>query len=581
MVHKINPATSIVIESYLPLGLERRLRRYERVRDVMNSWDRDSQNSLLVLPCDIPENDKDLDLDSVRRTEEAPAGFTCHMYYASKPGKWAKRYITLLDTGEVFSSKKAELVTTDKETVTLCHLTDFDIYSPTESQLRRSLKPPKKFCYAIKSQQKSSLFINTDNFVHYFCIEDATIAHKFHEMVHRWRSWYLVNKRVDVQNSIAPQIKTVKHAPKKSISVVKNGSHRLRVSVDETPYAIGAFEPLLDLNRFDKPIEDFGKDFLPEPIPELPKLATHRAKEIPKPRQGAKPSPGGPPPPLPANVTSPKAGEFASKGLLGHAYDARKQGKGSTPHASGVATDGPFTEGPSLLNGGGGIKASNVENKPPVPEKPESESWFPSAIEHSARQNTARQRSQSMRSQGPPRSITSSEPPMPHMGKRREKPKPLVDLSSKFPEPPHWRDGKGHGIKAPAGTPLVDLATGPTAQQSKYFVVPSSRNYQRRDQSRVGNPMSPNSNGPQSPQSPNNRPRSRSTAGTTTSNWRLAPQERPPVPPLPLRLPAREKGPGDRGMGERRATADRMGDRTMDARSREHMMRQRSGTVKY
>ncbi len=35
MTHRIDPKASIVVECFQPFGLERRLRRYERVRDVL------------------------------------------------------------------------------------------------------------------------------------------------------------------------------------------------------------------------------------------------------------------------------------------------------------------------------------------------------------------------------------------------------------------------------------------------------------------------------------------------------------------------------------------------------------------
>lgn len=44
--------------------------------------------------------------------------------------------------------------------------------------------------------------------------------------------------------------------------------------------------------------------------------------------------------------------------------------------------------------------------------------------------------------------------------------KPLVDLTPKFVEAPQWsREGKGHGVAAPLGVPLVEAATGPPGTQ--------------------------------------------------------------------------------------------------------------------
>ncbi|RSM15368.1 hypothetical protein CEP52_000931 [Fusarium oligoseptatum] len=124
--HDINPKESVIIECYVELGLERRLRRYERIRDVMNSWDRDQQNSLLVVTNDISGgSDADLDIDSVPRTPTAPPGFTLQMYHSSRPGKWNKRWITLLESGQMYSSKKPDSKPADKDSTVLCHLSDF------------------------------------------------------------------------------------------------------------------------------------------------------------------------------------------------------------------------------------------------------------------------------------------------------------------------------------------------------------------------------------------------------------------------------------------------------------------------
>ncbi len=208
----------------------------------------------------------------MRRTQEPPRGFTVLMYHAQRSGgKWQKRYVSLLESGQLISSKKADASLSDRDAQSLCHLSDFDIYTPTEAQMRRVLKPPKKFCFAVKSQQKASVFIsNPDNFVHYFCAEDDGTADTFHAMVHGWRSWYLVNKKIDMSDQ-APSVagggkgsrQVLNGNSKTAAGMARSGGHRLRVSVDETPYTLGTFEPLLDMTRFEKPLEDFGRDFRP------------------------------------------------------------------------------------------------------------------------------------------------------------------------------------------------------------------------------------------------------------------------------------------------------------------------------
>ncbi|KAH8756745.1 hypothetical protein F5883DRAFT_429234, partial [Diaporthe sp. PMI_573] len=277
----INTASSLVYECYTQLGLERRLRRYERICDVLNSWDHDAQNLLLIIPYGSTGDDKDLDISSVPTTLEPPPGFLLQLHHSERPGKWSRRWITLLDDGQIVSSKKGE-PKADKSTQYLCHLSECDIYTlmsksasatdeggrKSASSVAKNLKPPKKFVYALKLQQKTTISSDPANFVHFFCTDDPTIANKFTARVHGWRSWYMVKSRREAQRKRimedAPQITPVKHMPRKSVSHMKvpGQKHRIKLSVDETPYTIGDFQPLVEMERFEKPIDEFGKDWI-------------------------------------------------------------------------------------------------------------------------------------------------------------------------------------------------------------------------------------------------------------------------------------------------------------------------------
>ncbi|KAK0720644.1 hypothetical protein B0H67DRAFT_198250 [Lasiosphaeris hirsuta] len=493
MGQEINVNSSMLVEAYTHLGLERRLRRYERIRDMLNSWDTDAQNILIVSP-DTLESDPDLDLASVPDNERPPAGFVLPVYHSHRPGKWNKRFITLLEGGQLFSSKKPDPTPADKDVFSLCHLSDYDIYFPTEAQMRKQLKPPKKYCYAIKSQQKTTVFVNTENYVHFFCTEDPNVAQKLHAYVHAWRSWYIVNrmlqlhaKKIEREAEPPPQIPVPvveKHKPKKSISHVKVNGHKLKVSVDESPYAIGAFEPLIDLQRFDKPLDEFGKDWLPDRQSILPPMP--------------------PMPPLDKTISASgksedSKGAFAASGLLSSAYDERKQAQKEDRVA-----DGPFTDGPNLLNSTSSPastsesptdtspKSSKTTTSPTTEKKPEI-SWFPSALEHSAK-------AAKVRPPPPPtvtRPSTSAGPSSQYerdqqrrrnqqpsrSGGGRGPPNPLVNLAPGFVEAPQWsRVGKGRGVQTPEGVMLVDFATGPGGGPPgpKFLEVPP-RNLVRRD----------------------------------------------------------------------------------------------------
>ncbi|KAI0169598.1 hypothetical protein GGR52DRAFT_573660 [Hypoxylon sp. FL1284] len=560
----------VVIETYNALGLERRLRRYEHIRDVMNSWDRDTQNQL-VIRVSNHQDDQELSIDSVPNSDGPPQGFQLYMYHSNRPGKWNKRWITLLDNGQILSAKKPNTNSADKDTVSLCRLSDYDIYTPTESQMRKHLKPPKRYCFVLRSQEKTTVYMNTENYAQYFCTDDPQIAAQFREVVQGWRSWCLIDRRppppkVSKKISIRktddkpPQISLPilsSHAPKKSTNVASLNGHRLKVSIDESPYSIGQFEPLLDMKRFDKRLSQFGRDFLP-PVPDvstMPKeIPTHHlppSSKLEK-KTGSKSDTK-----LIDTIRAAEHDGFTGSGLLGQAYEERRHTQTETERPERGRQrnrDDGFTNGPSLLSG------------MPLPEMPvrksESPSWFPSALEHSARRrspsagrrpstsagvvNTSPQphaRLPSLSSPRPPlpkpSAHISAEQPHPHPlssqptglshSNRRTPPKPLINLESTFQEPPQWsKDKGGHGVKAPEGmTHLIDLIT-------------------------VSNPSKPNGGGhvdlpPRSAlrRAPNTAPLP--GLSRTRSKTQGAPAPRlsgnidvPPVPSLPGRMAERE-----------------------------------------
>lgn len=510
--HVITPTTCVVTECYFMLGLERPLRRYERVRDVLNSWDNDEQNSLLILPCDSPKDDRGLDLDSVPRTNDPPPGFCVQLHHSARPGKWNKRWITLLDSGQVFASKRADASPLDKDSIALCHLSDFDIYSPKDSEMRRNLKPPKKFCYAIKSQQKTNVFPNGENFVHFFCTDDDKLASRFYDLVHGWRSWYLVNRLVDLARKEKPP--QITHSPLLGgKDAGKSTDKGPRVSIDETSYRTE--EPLMDVSGFK--------------VPDIPRIDTTLTKQSfrdsPRPRGSASPQ----------SETSEKEREFFAGGLLGDTYDKRKQEEVASAHSRGhdaKAADGPFTEGPSLLNGRVSAAAAVAA------ERSEPKSWFPSAAEHSAR---ARGQSGPSVNRRPMTADAAAQ-------LRREKqyyhhqPQPLLSFGNGFPEPPRFRDPHGgHGPRHAAGQPLINFATGGPSQMHN---APPQHAMSRRGVS------GPSPGAPMPPPGARGRSRSAIGPGSVGGGRRFSPEELPPVPALPNRSGRRDRfGEGHYGGG--------------------------------
>lgn len=559
----INLSGCALIESYTRLGLERRLRRYERIKDIMGSWDTDNDNAFVVMLSEASgaamkaasggetspkqkkglfsksnsDNDvaaitssnsvgrnghaSDLELSSVSRSRSThPPGFIfMSMYHSQKPGRWNKRFITLVEeTGQMVASKKADeskLAFLASETSNhsntnnnnlsdfqnLCHLSDYDIYTPTEAQMRKNLRPPKTYCFAVKSQQRTTVFLNTDNYVHFFSTDDVVQARMFYDRIFAWRSWYLVNKQLALPGRNATfkkkkleeeqqqqqqlqqrQQVSVPMPPSSSATLRKNTLQRtLSKSAGHAPTdsparfstagslfgGIGDFDPTLDLDRSESQTQAAAADS---------RTRSLRNKDEPS--------------------------TFASGGLLGNGYEERRRADSAATQASGVRDRERHRHQSSSGSFKGLTAAAGAD-----------QSWFPSASEHTSRQRTKSIREVTPSSSRPPsgdeiplglqfpqllqqqqqqqqqkalereasmsrsrsvrRTMASAAaapqqqqqaaPPMPS-----NMPAPLIDLTPKFQEAPQWsKEGKGRGVRAPTGTAhLVDLATDRNARMA-------------------------------------------------------------------------------------------------------------------
>lgn len=186
LAESIDANNTVLLESFKQLGLERPLRKYEHVRDVLNSWDNDTQNTLVIKPSSTSDRDDLLALHSVSGSQ--PVDTSVYIHYSQRPGHWDKRWVTLRSDGQMLVAKRE-----GGEAANICHISDFDIYIPAARHSAKRIRPPRKLCFAVKSQQKSSMFLSTANFVHFFSTSDKTLAAFWYNAVAGWRSWYLVN----------------------------------------------------------------------------------------------------------------------------------------------------------------------------------------------------------------------------------------------------------------------------------------------------------------------------------------------------------------------------------------------------
>lgn len=325
-------------------------------------------------------------------------------------------------------------------------------------------------------------------------------------MVHKMLELHKKKKAREAEKP--PQIPLedpAQYQPRKGMGHVQVNGHKVKVSVDESPYTIGAFAPLIDSGRFNKPLEEFGEDW--EADERRKSKASYHSRTH-----------SSPDPPATLLGDLNPTDTFSANGLLGNTYALRKQAQleeerqrlASQGSSSSIfAPDGQ----PTLLNGGLTSRSQGYDSTLSSPEKKISaeRGWFPSALEHTAKQRSEQQRRPGSRpsvSSGASsqhehrhsgsgtfglqrRATTSSRQTHTHPHPAQPQPQPLVTCAPTFVEAPQWsREGRGRGVKAPEGKPLVDFATGPPIQPDSRFTpaVPPQNLIRRSTQREVRRP---------------------------------------------------------------------------------------------
>lgn len=446
MSENIDVRSSVLMEYFSTVGVQRPLRRYEHVRDVMNSWNDDRANSLLLVPSRAVEvNPAALGASSVPTAK--PVECTFLMSYSQKPGSWDKRHITIRTDGQIVMSKNPK----DKDALNICHLSDYDIYTPTAKQLSKKIKPPKRICFAIKSQEKTSMFESRSNYVHFFCTNDRAMGESYYDAVQGWRSWYLVNvlgkgKKQPQQ----PQQTDLKHSPSRAQPPRDQNSHAHHPSTSTmaSHYQLGSYKPLMDMDQFDKrPISSHSqKNHNPQHQDQISrKLSTRDRSHPPTSYPKAKLAEDEPLINITTNRTSEPlvksdSNDFASDGLLGRSYSTRQRQQAERDEAS----KSPFTNGlhSDTLNRQTSINRHSSTRRPSAPTA--------GPIADLRRNASTRDRNRGSVDLGRSTSVRGA----------REMPKPLVDLTPTYKPPPqHVKKGRGHYPENVGPGGLVEAAT--------------------------------------------------------------------------------------------------------------------------
>ncbi|KAH9997928.1 hypothetical protein BJV77DRAFT_940943 [Russula vinacea] len=160
-------------------GMERPIRHFEVVSDVINSWDKNKSVNLLVA--------KKTPLATLLHPSAIPSSspvFSTYVEWESKPRKWSKRWLELREQGLWLSKKDS-----GKDETFLCSLANFDAYVVT-----RIHKSPKPYVFAVKSTDNFSFFENAADYVHVFCCSEKD-GKKWMESVLLARSYFINQER--------------------------------------------------------------------------------------------------------------------------------------------------------------------------------------------------------------------------------------------------------------------------------------------------------------------------------------------------------------------------------------------------
>ncbi|KAI4731933.1 hypothetical protein E4T49_00056 [Aureobasidium sp. EXF-10728] len=455
----IDLKSSVLLESFTSkVDVTRPLRRYEYVFDVMNSWDEDRSNSLQIVPARVlSSNSSNLSLANVPR--ERPRETSFLVQHSQKPGTWHKRLVTIRQDGQLVAAKPNK----ESETTNIGHLTDFDIYTPTARFMSKMLKPPKKICYAVKSQQKSNIFQQDSKsvYVHFFCTSDETLATNFHDAVQGWRSWYLHHAKDEGKKKTATGLgRSSSKATKQS----KQSSHAHQPSTGsmDAHYQLGSYKPLMDLDKFDRPSSSKGQDTTsgaPARKPSVRERSSHPSA-MSQQQKLADDEPLGK---LAGNrrpsFDQDSAAEreaFAGDGLLGRSYSTRQRVAAERE----AAAKNPWASGPSLLSGN---QAETLTRQGSVKRTESTRRADGHATDLRHRPST-RER------------LMAADDGLKRSGSTRAKEmsKPLVDLTPTYKPPPQHLK-KGRGIRpdeiGPGG--LIDNATSP----EQAYQIPSAHDW--------------------------------------------------------------------------------------------------------
>ncbi|KAJ3298204.1 hypothetical protein HDU79_000092 [Rhizoclosmatium sp. JEL0117] len=153
----VDDGSYTLFEVCADFGIERALRDWEIVTDVMEAWDPTTQDCVLMLKPYAFRNTL-VPRCVIGKWPRVEGRFDVEI----KMGKWKRRWVYLRE--DVVYYKDREF---DRETV-LCRLNNFDVYTLTTPRK----KATTNYCFALRSTASVTMFEKTEEYIHFFCVEN-------------------------------------------------------------------------------------------------------------------------------------------------------------------------------------------------------------------------------------------------------------------------------------------------------------------------------------------------------------------------------------------------------------------------
>nr|CAG8501459.1 4969_t:CDS:10 [Entrophospora candida] len=151
-----------IFELINEFGLERPIRDWEYLSRIIETWDYDRKYAFALKK--YPYRNA-LTIDGFNNAVPPMFGF---LHMEVKKNKWQKRYFHVKD-GSLYYNNNGKDTKSKTSDNFLCTMANFDVYSLVKSCNR---KPPTKFVFALKSQDKITMFENPENdYIKYLCAD--------------------------------------------------------------------------------------------------------------------------------------------------------------------------------------------------------------------------------------------------------------------------------------------------------------------------------------------------------------------------------------------------------------------------